>query len=65
MADPSYRRLDPPVAVLVTLPGVDEPYPGVGEGWRGDQVKVSWSSRVGLKHTGFLPASCVRGVEQG
>ena len=63
MSGPPYRRLNPPVPVLVTVPGVDEPYPGIAEGWRGDMVKVWWSSGVGLRHTGFVAASCVQRLE--
>jgi hypothetical protein len=58
-----YRRCEPPVAVVVHVDGHD--YPGRVEGWRGDRVKVEWSSGVGLKHTGWVPASTVTRVDTG
>ncbi|GAC1574407.1 MAG: hypothetical protein NVS3B18_08020 [Candidatus Dormibacteria bacterium] len=60
---PPHQRLGPPVAVLVHLAAVDDPYRGIVEGWRGDRVKVMWSSAGGLKHGGWLPASSVTRVD--
>jgi hypothetical protein len=59
-----YRRCDPPVPVVVTVPGVDDPFPGFAEGWRGDMVKVNWTSGTGLTHTGFIPAAQVTRITE-
>jgi hypothetical protein len=58
---PPYHRCDPPVPVLVHVGGQD--LPGIVEGWRGDRVKVEWNAGVGLKHSGWLPASSVTRTE--
>jgi hypothetical protein len=61
-AEPPYRRCEPPVPVLVHVPGESTPFPGFVEGWRGQRVKVTWNSGVGMKHSGWLPAKAVERV---
>jgi len=47
-----------PIAVEVAVDGAG--WPGVALGWRGSRVYLQWTTGVGMRHLGWLPASEVR-----
>jgi len=44
-----------PIAVEVAVDGVS--WPGIALGWRGSRVYLQWTTGVGMRHLGWLPAT--------
>ena len=47
-----------PIAVEATVDGGS--WPGHALGWRGSRVYLQWTTGVGMRHLGWLPATEVR-----
>jgi len=47
-----------PIAVEATVAGGS--WPGYALGWRGSRVYLQWTTGVGMRHLGWLPATEVR-----